>query len=125
GVEEADAILVVDCDAPWFASRVQLKRGAKVIQLAIDPFFSRYPMRNFPCDVPIAAEPAIALRQLARAIGRLPEAKVRLARLEKAHRARRTEWQRAAKAEATRTPIGFQWASHCVAQVLAKDDIVV
>ena len=125
GVAQADAILVVDCDAPWFASRVQPKTGAKVIQLALDPFFSRYPMRNYPCDVPIAAEPAIALRQLARAVGRPAGAKTRFSVLESAHRLRRLEWGRAAQAEAARTPIGFQWASRCVAEVLGKDDLVV
>jgi acetolactate synthase-1/2/3 large subunit len=125
GVAEADAILVVDCDAPWFASRVRPKPGARVIQLAIDPFFSRYPMRNYPCDVPIAAEPAVALRQLARRMGRPPGARERWKRLEKASRARRLAWQRAAQSEARRVPIGFQWASRCVAQALGKDDIVV
>ena len=125
GVADADAILVVDCDAPWFASRVRPKPGAKVIQLAIDPFFSRYPMRNYPCDVPIAAEPAVALRQLARRLAKPPGARERLKRLEKTHRMRRLEWQRAAQAEARRLPIGFQWASRCVAQALGKDDLVV
>jgi acetolactate synthase I/II/III large subunit len=125
GVANADAILVVDCDAPWFAARARPRSGAKVIQLAIDPFFSRYPMRNYPCDVPIAAEPAIALRMLSRAVGRPAGARARFAALEKAHRLRRLQWARAAQAEAHRMPIGFQWASRCVADVIGKDDIVV
>lgn len=125
GVAEADAILVLDCDAPWFASRVRPRAGAKVIQLALDPFFSRYPMRNYPCDVPIAAEPAVALRMLARAVGRPAGAAQRMKGLEREHQQRRRAWQRAAQVEAARTPIGFQWASRCVAEALGKDDLVV
>ncbi|MCL4799257.1 MAG: thiamine pyrophosphate-requiring protein [Burkholderiales bacterium] len=124
-VAEADAIVVVDCDAPWFPSRVRPGPRAKVIQVAIDPFFSRYPMRNYPCDVPIAAEPAIALRQLARAVGKPAGRTARLKRLARAHAERRREWRRAAENEAGRVPIGFRWASRCVAETFGTDDIVV
>jgi acetolactate synthase I/II/III large subunit len=124
-VAQADAIVVVDCDAPWFPSRVQPRHGAKIIHIAIDPFFSRYPMRSYPCDVPIAAEPAIALEQLAHAIERAPGRRERLTRLHKAQAKRQREWRRAAEAEAHRVPIGFQWASRCVAEALRDDDIIV
>lgn len=128
GIERADAILVVDCDAPWFASRVRPRAGAKVIQLAVDPYFSRYPMRNYPCDVPIAAEPAVALPLLAAALRRRIRRKgaaARGRRLEAAHRRTRRAWARAAEAERGRVPIGFQWASKCIGEVLGPDTIVV
>ena len=37
----------------------------------------------------------------------------------------REAWARAAAAEAERTPIGFQWASRCIGEVLGPDTIVV
>jgi acetolactate synthase-1/2/3 large subunit len=128
GVADADAILVVDCDAPWFASRVQPRRGARVIQLALDPFFSRYPMRSYPCDVPIAAEPALALQQLARAVRKqasAPAVKARLKKLVARHGATRRKWAQAAQAERNRVPIGFQWASRCISDLVDVNTIVV
>ncbi|MBI2469522.1 MAG: thiamine pyrophosphate-requiring protein [Candidatus Rokubacteria bacterium] len=127
-VAEADAIVVVDCDAPWFPARTTLRDEARVIHLAADPFFSRYPMRSFPCDVPIAAEPAVALPLLAEAVrkrvGRA-DVEARRERLADAHRAHRAAWAAAAEAERSRTPIGFQWAARCVGEVWMPDTILV
>jgi len=127
-VAEADAILVVDCDAPWFPARTTLREDARVVHLAPDPFFSRYPMRSFPCDVPIAAEPAVALPLLAEAVrkrvGRA-DVEARRARLADAHRADRAAWAAAAQAERSLTPIGFQWAARCVGEVWTPDTILV
>jgi acetolactate synthase I/II/III large subunit len=127
-VAEADALLVVECDVPWFPSRVKLRDDARVIQLGIDPFFSRYPMRSYPCDVAIAAEPAAALPLLAEAVrARASREAVdgRRARLVQAHQARRAGWAAAAEADRRRTPIGWEWASRCVGDVLGPDTVVV
>jgi acetolactate synthase-1/2/3 large subunit len=127
-IAEADVVLVIDCDVPWYPSRARPGDDATVIQLAVDPFYSRYPMRSYPCDVPVAAEPAVALPLLADAVRRRVEPAAVAARhdaLRAAHRARRAAWDRAAQAEARQTPIGFQWASRCVGEVLGPDTIVV
>ena len=127
-VAEADALLVVDCDVPWFPSQVKLRDDARVIQLATDPFWSRYPMRSYPCDVPLAAEPGVALPVLAEAVrkrARRADVAARQERLATAHRAQRAAWAEAAEAERARTPIGFQWAARCVGEVLGPDTIVV
>jgi acetolactate synthase-1/2/3 large subunit len=127
-VAEADAILVVDSDVPWFPAKIRPPDGARVIQLAVDPFFGRLPMRSFPCDVPIAADPVVALPLLAEALRRCvaPAAvAARRARLAEAHRAQRAEWAAAALAERALTPIGFRWASRCVAEAAGPDTVVV
>jgi len=67
-VETADVILVIECDVPWFPIKVKPKPEAKVIQMGIDPYFSRYPMRTFPVDVPIASDPEAGLRSLREAL---------------------------------------------------------
>ena len=127
GMAEADVVLVIDCDVPWFPSRSRPADDATVIQLAVDPFFSRYPMRSYPCDVPLAAEPAVALPLLAEAVRRRvdpAQVAARRARLGEAHRARRESWA-GRPWRSARTPIGFQWASRCVGEVLGADTIVV
>ena len=50
-------MLVVEADVPWYPALSKPAAGAPIIHLGIDPFFSRYPMRSYPCDVPIAADP--------------------------------------------------------------------
>src|SRR5262249_5281719 len=74
------------------------------------------------------AEPAVALPLLTEAVRRRIDptsVTARRARLAAAHRARREAWARSATAEAGRTPIGFQWASRCIVEVLGTDTIVV
>src|SRR5262249_9029453 len=127
-IAEADVVLVVDCDVPWYPSRARPGDDATVIQLAVDPFYSRYPMRSYPCDVPVAAEPVVALPLLADAVQRRVDPAAVAARryaLHAVQRTRRAAWDRAAQAEARHTPIGFQWASRCIGEVLDRDTIVV
>ena len=129
GMAEADVVLVIDCDVPWFPSRSRPADDATVIQLAVDPFYSRYPMRSYPCDIPLAAEPAVALPLLTEAVRRRvdPAAGGGAAERGSARRTGRAArgWARAGLAERALTPIGFQWASRCVGEVLGSDTIVV
>src|SRR5438067_10673760 len=67
---DADAILVVEADVPWYPHLQKPAPNARIIQLGVDPFFSRYPMRSYPCDVPIVATRGGALPLLAAAGGR-------------------------------------------------------
>jgi len=67
---EADVILVVDCDVPWIPAIENPPEDCRIIHIADDPAFSRYPMRSFPSDLSIAAEGALALEALAEALDR-------------------------------------------------------
>ena len=126
-IAKADALLVIDCDVPWFPARVKIRDKAQVIHLAVDPFFNRYPMHNFRCDVPLAAEPEVTLPLLADAVRKSVnkrEVKARHQTLAKRHTAARRKWNKAALAEAKRIPIGFQWASRCINELLGPNTIV-
>jgi len=127
-IPDADAILVIDSDVPWFPARSTLADATRVIHLGVDPFYSRYPMRNFRCDVPIAADPVVALPMLAEALrhrAKKREVAERRVAFERRHREQRAEWAAAALAERSRNKIGFQWASHCIASLVDADTIVV
>lgn len=127
-IMDADAILVVDCDVPWSPARGKPRDDAQVIQLGVDPLFSRYPIRSFPCDVAIAAEPLVALplltSALRRSIGKR-EVDARRKRLEAGHRETRAAWGVRAQAERGRTPIGFEWASRCLGDIYGPETIIV
>jgi len=67
-LKAADVVLVLECDVPWVPALTGPRPGAKVIHLAVDPLFGRYPMRGFPADLAIAGEVAAGLRLLEAAL---------------------------------------------------------
>ncbi|HKC08831.1 MAG TPA: thiamine pyrophosphate-requiring protein [Methylomirabilota bacterium] len=67
---EADAILVIESDVPWFPQMNRPKPETRVVHLGVDPLFSRYPVRGFPADLALAGTPRLALAALADAVAR-------------------------------------------------------
>lgn len=127
-IEQADVILVVESDVPWYPSVKKPREDATIIHLGIDPFFSRYPMRSYPCDVPIVAEPAVALSLLTEAVRHYADRSsvaARRERLTAEHWRQQVAWQAAAMGEAARKQIGFQWVSRCLGQFLDDSTVVV
>jgi acetolactate synthase-1/2/3 large subunit len=125
---EADAILVIEADVPWYPALAKPATDATIIHLGVDPFFSRYPMRSYPCDVPIAATPAAALPLLAEAVRRHVDrhaAAIRAGRLAAEHRRRQAAWQELALQQASRSTVGFAWASRCVGELADESTVVV
>jgi acetolactate synthase-1/2/3 large subunit len=125
---EADAILVVEADVPWYPALAKPAPGATIIHLGVDPFFSRYPMRSYPCDVPIAATPSAALPLLAEAIRRHADRAAVAGRAERIgaeHRKRQAAWEQAALEQSTKPTIGFAWAARCIGELLDERTVVV
>src|SRR6185295_19183689 len=63
-VGEADLIIVIESDAPWYPGMQRPAAGCRVAHIGEDPAFVRYPMRSFPSDLAIASPAAIALAAL-------------------------------------------------------------
>ncbi|MGH8069978.1 MAG: thiamine pyrophosphate-requiring protein [Candidatus Entotheonellia bacterium] len=129
-VQEADVILVIDADVPWFPVMTKPKDTATVIQMGIDPFFSRYPVRGYPCDIPIVADSSVAIPLLTQELGRSrTKAKhavgERFKRIIAQHEAQqRAAHERLAQVQHER-PIEFEWVSHCIDQVKDDETILV
>jgi acetolactate synthase-1/2/3 large subunit len=125
---DADVVLVIDADVPWYPAIGKPKDGTQVIHLGVDPFFSRYPMRSYPCDVPIAAAPAIALPMLTEAVRRHADrAKVdaRTRQIATEHRKRLAAWDAQAMEQASKSAIGFAWVAKCIEQVIDDATTIV
>ena len=125
---EADAILVVECDVPWYPQLAKPSPDAAIVHLGVDPLFARYPMRSFPCDVPILAEPAAALPRLTEAVRRLvtPErVAARTAEVTRTHHARRAAWGAMVEAQRGWKTIGFAAVAHALGEVLDSSTVVV
>src|SRR5271170_1753875 len=67
-LDEADAILVIDCDVPWTPSRKAPGSDCRIIHIGVDPLFSRYPIRGFTCDVAITGATRLVLPRLGAAL---------------------------------------------------------
>ncbi len=128
--QEADAILVIEADVPWFPSMAKPKDTATVLRMGIDPFFSPYPVRGYPCDIPIVADASVAIPLLTQELGR-SRAKAaraigdRLKRINAQHEAQQCgAHERPAHLQHER-PIEFESVSHCIDQVKDDDTILV
>ena len=125
---DADAVLVVEADVPWYPHLKKPAPGAPIIHLGVDPFFSRYPMRSYPCDIPIAATPGVALPLLAEAVRRHADRAAvagRRERLVAEHRRRHAEWDQTVARQASASTIGFAWASRCIGEIVDDSTVVV
>ena len=67
-LDDADAILVLECDVPWVPSLKAPRPGCKIVHLGVDPLFSRCPIRGFACDLAVTAAPEPVLPELAAAL---------------------------------------------------------
>ena len=129
-VPEADLIIVIESDVPWFPTRARPKFGTKIIQIGIDPFFSRYPMRTFAADVPISSDPLTALIALREALSpyrqsRMKRIDARFERLSREHGEQRKAWKAAAEKLKKDRPIDMEWLSHCIGKVRDSATVVI
>jgi len=127
-LSEADAIVVIESDVPWFPQMSRPKPEARVIHIAVDPLFSRYPIRGFRADLALAGTPRLTLAALSDALARRVDS---AAVAERSRRfgqagARRRE-AATAKAHAVRgdTPIDMVWLSRAIGEVIDERTIVV
>ena len=68
-LNDADVVVVLECDVPWFPNAVSPPEGARIIHIGVDPLFGRYGISSFPRDLATAGDPALILPALERLIG--------------------------------------------------------
>jgi acetolactate synthase-1/2/3 large subunit len=127
-VADADLIMVIESDAPWFPAQAQPPASCKVIQCGFDPLFTRIPIRGFRCDLGITGSTATILSTLTDALaGRVDE--VRIDRRRDAIAQKRTsiigQWERRRTDAAARAPLSPAWVSTCIGDAKDADAIVV
>ena len=122
-LREADLLVALESDVPWFPHLERPREGARVAHAGVDPTFARYPMRSFPSDLAITGAPVLVLEALEAALaarGVSAPAAVRRESLAARSRAIRE----AARARAhPNDPITPEWISRCIGA--AKDDATI
>jgi acetolactate synthase I/II/III large subunit len=127
-LDAADAILVLECDVPWIPSLKAPRPECKVIHLGVDPLFSRYPIRGFPCDLAVTGMAAAALPELAEAFELHTNKSTvsdRRRRVTESREKLVAGWQKIRESVAGLRPIHMAWASACIARVKPEDAILV
>ena len=71
-IKDADVVVVVESDVPWYPFQGKPPENAKVIQIARDPNYGGIPIRNFPKDISIGGDPKLALELLAQELKAQP-----------------------------------------------------
>jgi acetolactate synthase-1/2/3 large subunit len=128
-VKEADVIVVVESDVPWYPFQAKPPENCKVIQIARDPNYSGIPIRNFPKDISIGGDPKLALELLAQELQSQPASEKLIAeragRIRALHQQYRERLKQRAEKASHERPIDIGWLSHCVDQVRDKDTLIV
>jgi len=125
---EADLILVIESDVPWFPQMSRPKPETRVVHLGVDPLFSRYPVRGFPADLALAGSPRLALAALTDAVaGRLDREAVAERRQRWTAAGARRREAAAAKSRAVQgdTPIDMLALSRAIGELVDDRTIVV
>jgi acetolactate synthase-1/2/3 large subunit len=126
-LKEADVVLVVDCDVPWIPKEGKPRPEARVVHVAPDPLFARYPLRGFRTDLAITGAVAPTLQALWRSAQKhagspepIEERRRAVTRLSGELRAR-------ARAGFEPMPRGItgKWLSACMNRLLDADTILV
>jgi len=127
---EADVILVVESDTPWFPSVAEPKPGTPIIHLGTDPMHSKYPVWGFPVDVAITTHPETGIAALTRALepylaANRPKIAERSGLWADVHKKQRSAWRARSQAAKNDKSLDPAWVSHCINEVKDRDTICV
>ncbi len=128
-LEKADLVIVLDSAVPWLPLRMTPRRDAKLMHIAHDPMFARYPFRGFEMDLAVAGDPGAAVGMLCEALrGKLKGQERSIDARRKViadMRAKQDEQLQAAILQAsTMAPISPLWVAACLNKVKEKDAII-
>ncbi len=125
---DADPIVVVEADAPWFPALRAPGPETTIIQIGHDPLFSRYPIRGFAVDLGLAGAPRLTLAALAAAVARRGDAgavETRRRRWEAEHRKFVETCATRSAAVRGDAPIDMAWLSRCIGDAIDDDTLVI
>lgn len=129
-VPQADLVIALDTDVPWTPATEKPGADVKVVHIGADPLYAAYPMRSFRADLAIAADPALALKDLHEALAAKVKSgdagvaarREKVAALRKAMLADRAALL--AKAKVAR-PLSPAFVTDCVNTIKDSDTILV
>src|SRR6059036_1190667 len=126
--DEADCIVAVESDVLWFPALKAPRPEAKIVQIAVDPLYARYPIRGFPADAALSGTVALNLAALADAVRPKADARAvaeRTQRWHAEHRRLRAAWAATARKAQSEKPLEMVWVSKCIGDLIDEKTILV
>ncbi|WP_421956439.1 thiamine pyrophosphate-requiring protein [Polaromonas sp.] len=132
-IQDADLIIVLECDVPWIPSLENPPVDCKVVHVAEDPAFSRYPTRAFPVDLAIRADATVALQALGVELAKLlpetegeaPSIAERRSLIATRRKALRARWAAQADKASQAAHITPEQISRRISDIVGPDAIIV
>jgi acetolactate synthase-1/2/3 large subunit len=124
-LSKADLVVVLDSCTPWIPANQAPPDGAKLVHIGPDPQFARMPVRGYRSDLAVQADPVLALEALDAALVQPRTGSARRnAALAQAAADRQERLLAVAQAAKATDPMGSEWLSHCIGQVMGTDGVV-
>ena len=129
-LQQADALVVLECDVPWIPALEAPHPDCRVIHIGVDPLYASYPVRGFRGDIFLTAAPRLALAQIGEALAEHDDAMAeriatRRARLA-SDRSRRDDATALAAREAEARPsLNRVSITRCLAELCGPEAIYV
>ncbi len=61
---DSDLVIVIDSDVPWYPSVKKPDDSATIVNIGVDPLYSRYPVRSFASDITVNSDSYAAINEL-------------------------------------------------------------
>jgi len=119
--DDADCIVAVESDVLWFPALKAPRPETKIVQIAVDPLFARYPIRGFPADAALSGTVSLNLTALAEAVRQRADVRAvgeRTQRWHAEHQRLREAWAAAARKVQNERPLEMLWVSKCVGDLV-------
>src|SRR5262249_60013926 len=114
--DDADCIVAVESDVLWFPALKTPRPEAKIVQIAVDPLYARYPIRGFPADAALSGTVSLNLAALAEAVRARVDGRATAERTQRwhaEHRRLREAWAVTARRAQGEKPPQMLWVSKC------------
>jgi acetolactate synthase-1/2/3 large subunit len=127
-LDDADCVVAVESDVLWFPALKAPRPETKIIQIAVDPLYARYPIRGFPADSALSGTVSLNLAALADAVRKGVDGRAvaeRTQRWHAEHRRLREAWTATARKAQNERPLEMVWVSKCVGDLVDENTILV
>ncbi len=128
-LDEADCIVVVDSEVPWFPIHFTPAAETRVVHIGVDPAYQRYPIRSFPSDLLVPGATDAALTQLATALEACEfdaqAVAARKSRIDKFIEGRNATAAAAVETGKAAKPISYAFLGQCIREQLPAGGIVI
>src|SRR5256712_3973536 len=127
-LDDADCVVAVESDVLWFPALKAPRPETKIVQIAVDPLFARYPLRRFPARAAPSGTVRLNLNALAQAVPPRVEGRAvgeRTQRRHAEHRRLREAWAAAARKVQNERPLAMLWVSTCAGDLVDENTILV